>query len=149
MLGWLNKIRVGLGFTVHSPFAYRFIRGCLRERLPYYAFRREVTDREGRRLFRVAAYFNPQTVCYLGEAAEARRVITLACPRAREVNSGADFTYVGAGAEMPSDFRVVYAEESAKESADTVADAMTFTNGRVLIAVRRSGLPAQSFRLNF
>lgn len=142
----LRMMRVGHGFTVHSPFAYRFITCCLRERLPYYAFRRDVTSRAGRRLFRVAAYLCPSTVCYLGPAAEARRIITLACPRAREVTEGAELTYVAAGTPLPADFRTLYAEKCAPVPP---SGAMIFSNGRVMIAIRRRGLPAQSFLLKF
>ena len=34
-LGWFQRLRHGRGFGVHSPWAYRFIREVLRERLPY------------------------------------------------------------------------------------------------------------------
>lgn len=141
----LKMMRIGRGFTVHSPFAYHFIMTCLREKLPYYAFRKDITDRNGRRLFRVAAYFCPETVCYIGEATEARRIIARACPRAREVSSAADFTYAAPAAPLPADFNVLYAEAGA----EVPSGAMTFTNGRTIIAVRRHGLPAQPFRLNF
>lgn len=141
----LQMIRVGHGFTVHSPFAYHFIKTCLRERLPYYAFRKEVTSRSGRRLFRVAAYFCPETVRYVGESTEARRVIALACPRAREVEKDAEFIYVSAGRTLPADFTLLYAESETR----IAPGAMTFSNGKTLIAVRRRGLPAQSFLLKF
>lgn len=152
ILAWpllrLKMFRVGRGFTVHSPFAYRFILGVLRERLPYYAFTREVTSRPGRRLFRVAAFLNPLTVCYLGDApCEARRIISIACPRAREINdpAEADLTWLAPGAPLPPRFRALYAEKCA----GLPSEAMTFTNGCTLIAIRRHGLPHQSFRLKF
>ncbi|MDE7335064.1 MAG: hypothetical protein K2N10_01970, partial [Muribaculaceae bacterium] len=92
----LQMARVGRGFTVHSPFAYHFIRYVLRERLPYYCFRTEVTSRPGRRLFRVANHFNPSTVAYVGSDPEACRIIRLACPRAQRVAdpAAADLVYV-------------------------------------------------------
>lgn len=140
----LKMIRVGHGFTVHSPFAYHFIKTCLRESLPYYAFRHEVTTRAGRRLFRVAAYFNPATVRYVGESREARRIIGLACPRACETED-AEFIYVASGQDIPQNFRVLYAEDFQ----GIPSRSMTFSNGRTLISVRRGGLPAQVFRLKF
>lgn len=142
---WINRLRVTRGFTVHSPFAYHFIRSCLREKLPYYAFRRDVTDKAGQCLFRVVTYFNPQTVCFIGDSAEARRIIMIACPRAREVQNGADFTYIAANTPLPDDFTVLY----TPEASELPPDAMTFTNGHTLIAVRRPGLPNQPFRLRF
>lgn len=141
----IKMIRVGLGFTVHSPFAYHFIKCCLKERLPYYAFIKLVTDKADRRLFRIVAYFNPSTVCYIGNADHARRIISLACPHVREVNAAADFIYVNPGEQIPPEFKVIYAEQSAARPSG----AMTFTNGSQTIAVRRPGLPAQSFRLRF
>lgn len=152
VLAWpllrLQMMRVSRGFTVHSPFAYHFIIRCLRERLPYYAFRHEVTSESGQRLFRVAAYFNPRFIRYIGEHQEAERIVSLACPRAVETAAAdelPDFTYVAAGSTLPDDFRVLYAEDCSLQPPA----AMTFTNGRVMIAVRRKGLPAQSFRLSF
>ncbi len=141
----LKMMRVGHGFTVHSPFAYHFIMSCLRERLPYYAFRKEVRDKDGQRLFRVAAYFNPATISYLGETEKAKRIITLACPHIREVESGADLTCVGEGEKLPDDFKILYAAKTKEKPTQ----AMIFTNGRTLIAVRSHGLPPQSFLLKF
>ncbi len=145
----LQMARVGRGFTVHSPFAYHFIHFVLRERLPFYSFRSEVTSRAGKRLFRVANYFKPQTVACVGVDPEAMRIIRLACPRAQHVAdpAGADFTYVAPGAPLPGAFRTLYA--AYHRSAPLPPDAMTFTNGRTLIAVRRPALPPQSFRLRF
>lgn len=151
ILAWpllrLKMFRVGRGFTVHSPFAYRFIRGVLRERLPYYAFKRDVTSRSGRRLFRVAAFLNPSTVCYLGDAREARRIISIACPRSREVcnPAEADLTWLAPGEPAPDGFRALFAENLIV----LPERAMTFSNGHTLIAVRRKGLPNQSFCLKF
>lgn len=146
---WIHMVRVGLGFTVHSPFAYYFIRCVLRERLPYYCFRDEVTARADRRLFRVAAYFNPLTVAFIGggDASRTRRIISLASRwnGAEAPAAEADFVYVAPGADIPAAFKVLYAERAAA----IPPGAMTFTNGRTLIAVRRHGLPAQSFRLRF
>lgn len=143
----LQMMRVGRGFTVHSPFAYHFITFVLRERLPYYTFRDEVTSKADRRLFRVVNYFNPATVAIVGSAPRAREVIALVCPHARTCAdpADADFVYVADGEPLPADFRTLYAENDRSDPPH----AMTFTNGRTLIAVRRHGLPAQSFLLRF
>ncbi|MCM1310022.1 MAG: hypothetical protein NC301_03225 [Bacteroides sp.] len=146
LITWLKMMRVGRGFTVHSPFAYHFIRSCLKERLPYYAFRRDVTTKAGQRLFRVAAYINPAAVCFIGEATEARRIVALACPRAREVSAdNADLTYVAAGSRQPDDFKALYVEKPL-EAPD---DAMIFTNRNTMVAIRRPGLPSQTYLLKF
>lgn len=140
--------RTSLGFGVHSPFAFGFIRNVLRNPHPFYAFRREITSADGRRLFRVVNRFNPSTVALVGDnTSEARRVIALCCPRARFVSDlgGADFVYLAPGAPVPADFRVLY----AADLREAPAEAMSFSNGRVCIAVRRPALPPQSFMLNF
>lgn len=75
------------GFGIHSPFAFKFVRGVLRERLPYYSYeqigqlRKNVLkctgsrwrNREGvmsfkdaKMLFRIVNYFNPQVMLQVG-----------------------------------------------------------------------------------
>lgn len=139
--------RVGRGFSVHSPFAYHFIHFVLRETAPYYCFRDQVVSRAERRLFRVVNHFGPATVAFVGDSAAARRVVGLACPRAAEISDPAlaDFVFVAADSPLPAAFRVLYAAHSPQ----LPPAAMTFTNGRTLIAVRRPSLPPQSFRLHF
>lgn len=140
--------RVGRGFTVHSPFAYHFIHFVLRERLPFYCFRSEVTTKASRRLFRVVNHFNPKTVAYVGSDPEAHYVIQLACPRVQIIDdtAAADFVYVAAGQPLPAYFHTLYA---ADHRDSLPSGAMTFTNGHTLIAVSRHALPHQSFRLRF
>lgn len=143
----LQMFRVGLGFTVHSPFGYYFIRCVLRERLPFYCFRSEVTGRADRRLFRVLNYFRPDSICYSGRSARAREIARIVCPGAAECTdpAKADFTYVGEEGVSPAEFNVLYAERAA----DIPPRAMIFSNGCTMIAVRRQSLPAQTFRLRF
>lgn len=144
----LQMARVGRGFSVHSPFAYHFIRFVLREKSPYYCFRSQVVSRAERRLFRVVNHFAPSTVAFIGsDTAAARRVVALVCPNAAEISNPAvaDFTFVAAGTPIPAAFNVIYAADAPQ----LPPSAMTFTNGRTLIAVRRHGLPSQSFRLRF
>lgn len=143
----MQMMRVGRGFTVHSPFAYHFITFVLRERLPFYCFRALVTEKADRRLFRVVNYFNPARVAIVGDAPRAREVIALACPRAEMCAdpADADFVYVAPGEAVGGDFPTVYAEKSRAD----LPGAMTFSNGRTLIGVRRHGLPPQSFLLRF
>lgn len=140
--------RTGLGFGVHSPFAFEFIRNVLRNPHRFYAFRKEITEADQRLLFRVVNHFNPVVVALIGaETDSARRVIACCCPRARFVSDpgGADFIYLAPGAAVPAEFRVLY----AADLAEPPADAMTFSNGRTCVAVRRPTLPPQSFRLTF
>jgi len=143
----VKMMRVGHGFTVHSPFAYHFITCVLRERLPYYCFRDEVLTKADRRLFRVAVYFRPRTVAIIGDAPRAREILHLACPHACECAdpAAADLTYLAGSRPIPPAFNILYAETPRP----LPSAAMTFTNGRTLIAVRRPALPPQSFRLRF
>lgn len=143
----LQRARVGRGFSVHSPFAYRFIRGVLRERLPYYCYRSELTQADERRLFRVANFVQPNTVAYVDDCARARRAISLACPRAVEVSdpAQADLTY--AIDSLPAEFGgAVYVSNAPRRWP---SGAMAFSNGRTVVAFRRRGLPPMRFVLNF
>lgn len=148
----LKRYRVGRGFSVHSPFAFYFITRVLREPLPFYCFKSEITGRDERCLFRVVNYFRPATVALIGSDADtsrARSVILKACPAATFTavpSPAADFTYATPGAPLPADFKVLYA---AGPVAAPPRPAMTFTNGRTLIAVRRPSLPSQAFTLSF
>lgn len=140
---WWRRRLTSYGFGVHSPFAYKFIKCVLREKWPYYCFDNEVRSRAERCLFRVAHYFQPHTVALLGpDTARARELILMACPRAEIVEADADFTYTCG--PVPTDFKALYSTMPV-----SVTDAMTFSNGHTLIAVRRHGLPAQAFVLNF
>lgn len=146
----LKRYRVSRGFSVHSPFAYYFITRVLREKLPFYCFDTYVTDRRDRVLFRVVNYLRPLTVAYIGPdeaTARARRIINMVCPKVATVGDAeaADFVYVAPGEMIPDGFLVLYVE------AATVCphQAMTFTNGKTLVAVRRRGLPAQNYTVNF
>lgn len=147
LLNWWRRRLTSYGFGVHSPFAYKFIKCVLREEYPYYCFDNEVRTRPERCLFRVANYFQPARVALLGaDTARARELILMACPRAEIVTEidadNADFTYTTG--PIPAHFKVLYSAHPAE-----VTDAMTFTNGHTIIAVRRPGLPPQSFTLNF
>lgn len=82
----LKRYRQSLGFGVHSPFAFAFIRGVLAEKSPYYAYERLATARrlsldmannKGRHrrvislksaklLFRVTCRFNPALILQCG-----------------------------------------------------------------------------------
>lgn len=140
--------RTGLGFGIHSPFAFGFVCNVLRNPHPFYAFRDEVKTGADKRLFRVVNHFNPRTVALIGNnTAGARRVIALCCPAARfsDNPAEADFVYLAPGENVPEQFRVLF----AADLAEPPSDAMTFSNGRVCIAVRRPSLPDQSFLLNF
>lgn len=91
---YIKRFRVNRGFTVHSPFAFRFIRLVVREKHPYYAFR-TIRDPYDRLLFRTAVFFNPATIAALGDSApHALEIMRRALPAARIVDPvDADFIY--------------------------------------------------------
>lgn len=82
----LKRYRQSLGFGVHSPFAFSFIRGVLAEKSPYYAYERlakarrlslDMANNKGRHrrvislksaklLFRVTCRFNPAFILQCG-----------------------------------------------------------------------------------
>lgn len=137
----IKRFRVNRGFTVHSPFAFRFIKLVVRETLPYYDFR-TIRDPYDRLLYRTAVYFNPSTVAVDAPGAEnALAVIRRALPSARIVDpSEAEFIY--AATPHPT------AAVQFLAGSHTVADAVTFNLPRATIAVRRHGVPPASYPLS-
>lgn len=142
----IKVFRVDRGFTVHSPFAYRFITRVLRERTPYYHFRSEVTEPWERLLYRVAVYFNPERICCLGQDAErARQVLRLALPTAKFVTDNPDFTFCSSGA-TECDSPVLFAKDTP---IDESKFTLTFTNGHLTVAMCRRGTPPQHYFVHF
>ena len=82
----LSRHHRSRGFGIHSPFAFDFVRGVLRERLPYYCYpqletlRRNIVERttgrwhrnniislkDAKVLFRVVNHFNPSHIMQVG-----------------------------------------------------------------------------------
>lgn len=143
---YVNRVRVSHGFTVHSPFAFRFITNVLREKLPYYCFDDKLTEPSEQLLFRVANFVQPKTVAFADECPRARQVIKLACPNAVEINNIAEADFTFAISTVPTQFRSLYVVNA---HGKLPSDAMTFTNRRTLIAFRRQELPSTHFSLNF
>ena len=151
MLNRITHYRTSHGFGVHSPFAFHFITCVLREKLPFYDFDR-LPDHADRLLYRVANFFQPATVGVLGTDKSA--VLRMALPGVRMVSSPAeaDMTVAwGAVAEpIPPDCPVLFAVGApAGRERWRQMQGMTFTNGKVGIAVNRAGLPHQDFTLSF
>ena len=80
-LSAFSRYRRSRGFGIHSPFAYRFVTGVLREKAAYYAYDRIAAARQAavdggaegvlplgslQLLFRVVNYFNPSAVLQIG-----------------------------------------------------------------------------------
>lgn len=129
------------GFTVHSPFAYRFIKLVVRERLPYYAFRR-IRDPYDRLLYRTAVYFHPASVSASGpNAAHALEILRQALPYVRIADPGeAEFHY---GDTPREGSRTQFIEGS-----HSIPSSTTFNLPHATIAVMRPGLPPASYPLS-
>ena len=160
-------MRCSRGFGIHSPFAFDLVQNTLRERSPYYIY--DVIDtmqpchRDSLKLIvRLVCRLRPSSCCVVGDIApEVGQVI-------KGTDSGVTFTdashaamiIAGHHAQLsPADAiaclerggTIVLLEASCPSlSADFFTDrAMTFSNGRVIIAVGRHDLPHQRFELNF
>lgn len=128
------------GFTVHSPFAFRFIRLVVREKLPYYDFD-TITDPYDRLLYRTAVFFNPATVA--AEGSDARHdleIISRALPSAKIVApSDAEF--------LCSDIPHPSVPVQFLRGKHSIPSATTFTLSKATIAVRRPGLLPANYPL--
>lgn len=157
---WLDRLRHGRGFGVHSPFAFRFITECLRESLPYYAYD-TITSPVHRLVFRIAVYFRPDTYHISGLPPQT---VTLACPNASAATPDTASLLVytadtppGLLAAAVSGGAVVvltHASDTQKteigHTLDSAAHGMTFANGHgVFIAVPLPHLPRQHFDVKF
>lgn len=148
---WRSK-----GHGIHSPFAFRMVTGVLPERGRYYAYDDiEQLPESGRLklLFRVVCELEPSTVYGLFMPDMEKAVILMADSRVRFVDDpeNADL-FVGA---LP---RELHEGKSAlfwsagpawKEFRSRLTGGMTFSNGRVGLAVNRHGLPRQDFESAF
>lgn len=176
--GWLQRLRHGRGFGVHSPWAYRFIREVLRERLPYYAYPEVDSLAKGwpggrehaRMLMRIAAFMQP-CVAAVGDAAlsaAAGRIVTLGCAAAQvqaEITAGADFIVLLPGAAFDADAVLTAA---AAEGTVVIPDRRpaelkavlerlrtelptghTFVNGSGAAIYAGNEAPAQTFQVRF
>lgn len=129
------------GFTVHSPFAYRFIKLVVREKLPYYAFR-QIRDPYDRLLFRTAVYFHPSLISVSGpHAAHALEILRQALPNAQVVpDSDSEFHYGDKPAEGP---RIQFLS-----GRHVLPSLTTFNLPGATIALSRHNLPPQAYPLS-
>jgi hypothetical protein len=157
ILSRVRRYRVNHGFGVHSPFAYHFITRVLRETLPYYDFERlsgaSIGERDARLLYRTLVFFHPGRVCVVGRGSD---VVKMALPMVTLVNSPADAemtVWTSSADTLPTDTPLLFVRGARRNGWRTLQSrwpgGMTFTNGRVGIAVNRHGLPRQDYRLTF
>ena len=170
---WLKapaRWRSSRGFGIHSPFAYDLIVNTLRERrCGYYLYadiesRYKADSKVLKLILRLMSRLHPASVCAVGSLADAvtaiarhvdSRVITGSpdCPDMLIVTPGAGDpsvpslvgeTLSAGGAVIITDCR-----QYADISAIAFERAMTFNNGRMLVAVGRPDLPRQHFDISF
>lgn len=132
------------GFTVHSPFAYRFIRLVVRETLPYYDFK-SIRDPYDRLLYRTAVYFNPATIAATGpQGSRALEILRKALPSARTVAPAeADFLFTDApDPAHPTQFI------STPQPPEILPAHTLFSLPGCTIAIRRNNLPPAAYPLS-
>lgn len=157
------------GHGVHSPFAFRFITMVLRGRGVYYASSElsAMPDaRWHRLLFRLVCELEPTGVSARALTAHELRAVALADSRVRVVDE-ADGADKPDGPNKPNRANkpdicmrlsagdVMIVRDIAAEAecwrglCDGLSAGMTFTNGRIGIAVSRPDLPRQDFEIDF
>ncbi|MCM1224393.1 MAG: hypothetical protein NC548_59090 [Lachnospiraceae bacterium] len=162
---WLKRYRHSRGFGVHSPFAYRLITECLRERLPYYAYA-GFTGLEQCLAFRLAVFFQPRRIRGMGK--EAERLVKAArkgCPKAIPADAPAvaafggvceDLLIIGPSFSLepgwapPMSAAVLVvanpgAVEAMRKSMAALGFGMSFIDGPTALFATFSALPRQSF----
>lgn len=169
MLGWIRRRRTSSGFGVHSPFAFRFIRGVLREDAPYYGFPELdalASDGEERRrlrlLVRIVDSLRPPVVIIppCGRRAPLVRAVAVADSRIPvlfglpvRVPEGALLLDPPSAADAAPVFAaggsVVCFGEPLPGLFDAMDCGMTFAGRSAVVAVGRRDLPRQDFKLNF
>ncbi len=162
ILSRLQRWRHSRGFGVHSPFAFRFITGTLRQPYAYYAYSRLPQQRQ-RLLYRVALAFG--TCNPLGAGLDRAMDEALRLARRHKDPKGThDFIAIDAAAAdddaiaeaaalIAGGTPAIIYNSQCFPLADTLAGlehGMTFANtsGTVIIAPLRH-LPRQDFRLYF
>lgn len=149
---------------MHSPFAFRFITECLREKLPYYAYA-SFSGLEQCLAFRLAVFFQPEKIVGIGKGVE--RLVKAAkkgCPKAMPSEASAVAAFEGVCKKMciagPAgelsgsafcDGDVVYVVANARAVCemqaclDALGFGMSFIDGDSAVFAIFSPLPRQTF----
>lgn len=94
-MNWLTRLRHTRGFGVHSPFAFRLITECLRERCAYYAYS-GFTGVEQCLAFRLAVFLQPVRIKTLGKDAERlAKAARKGCPKPMQAEAPAIDAFEG------------------------------------------------------
>ncbi|MBD5352667.1 MAG: hypothetical protein HDR86_07575 [Bacteroides sp.] len=138
---YIRRFRVNRGFTVHSPFAFRFIKLVVRERLPFYAFQ-NITDPYERLLYRTAVYFHPAYISASGPGApRALEILRKALPDAELTSPDRSEFHFG-------DSPIPGPAIQFLQGRHSLPALTTFNLPRATIAISRPGLPPASYPLS-
>lgn len=168
-----KRWRHGRGFGVHSPFAYNFITGTLRERLPYYAYERieatcstlsdiTLSVKRLKLIFRIIVRFNPKYVMVCGDRNSiAERLAIKSVSRSIAMVSDpvkADVTIINDDTRLTPKKKHVYifpdtlagGAEGCEALWAQVSHGLRFDNARgMTIIVTSEAFPRQRFEAKF
>ena len=168
MFDWYKRLRHSKGFGIHSPSAYRIIREVL---CPSRSYRYFAEFNELRRLkkdgytygelctfYRFLVDCAPKSVALTGGRVEPlRKIIKLACPRAKFTDDiqesdllVASQTMLKISGALPSVMYLFNIDSSVAD--DLIADIAVghiFRSKRHILIQNNASLPRQIFHLNF
>lgn len=160
---FFRRLRHGLGFGIHSPFAYRFITEVLNlpKEYGYYPYL-YIEDDASRTIFRIAARFQPRKVCVVDNVPGVRKAISYAAPKAANaamfeadmiVFDAAGQRKLPASSLRPDAIVVVLNYKKWKNRTDYMASlpaGMSFSNASSMcVVVPLPHLPRQDFDVDF
>jgi len=155
-----SRWRHGMGFGIHSPFAYRFVTEVLRQEMGYYAYLRMPGDERYRTIFRIILALQPQTVALVGTD-NYKRAVREAVPHAHITRpDNADMIIVDARQQTGLDLGRYSGKHAIvlnykylptwKTFKDAMEYGMTFANnGSMAVAVALPHLPRQDYEVKF
>lgn len=166
---WLSRFRHSRGFGVHSPFAFSFITQTLRDKSSTYYLYPAIEYNGGRDkselklLLRVLCRLHPASVDILSiaqykiiadivkEVDPATLINKVENPEFMIVENTNDIDCESLTRCLESGGNVFFfnVDEKILDVSNRMTHGMTFSNGKVMIAVGRPDLPRQHFEINF
>lgn len=171
-LRWLNRARHSKGFGIHSPFAFSFITETLRQPRGYAYYEEKNLNRRWRWLMRVIMRLGDNHIASTGTLPDgcgkvlamlsekcATQVTSITTPEELvSYTALSSRPVIIIGEKIPGDVAaclrsvscgtLVFVTPQRREIVESL-NAMIFHAPDKLIAVYNSGLPCQTFTLNF